>query len=244
MSRDGKYLWNLVRSKINVIISLNKAQNKFLAVIEILKMNPEVMLKCHYEILCISRRFPPQKNEYKFAYGKLIEKALIRAFSKIGFNCSDLDEKHKFGSEYKNDINLLSIDISIKAKLNKGGNIILINKKSTASHDVKVETLLCIVNEGKIVFIPSIIVNNDKYVAQDAGCISYKSSLVSMIYKNLTELIYSFPEITEELQRKVNLIKQKDLYKLLEDDLFNDIYTEVEQIKPKILIKIRRKKCE
>lgn len=226
-ARNGKYLWSIIRNNKRKIVHYSKmsvVNNKFLSVIEILNLNPAEMMKCHYEILCISKRFPPQKNEYKFAYGKLIEKALIRAFSNIGFKCCDLDERHTYGSEYKNDLNLLGVDISIKAKLNKVGNIILINKKSKSVHEINIETILCIVNEGKLVFIPSNIVDNEKYVTQDAGCISYKSSLTTMIYKNFNQYIYSFPALKEDLKGKMDSIRQKDLYKLLEDDLFNDIY--------------------
>jgi hypothetical protein len=209
-------LWDLIRrNKKTIINSNNIINNKFLAIIEILNNNVDIMLKCYFEIVCISKKYPPQKNENKFIYGKLTEIALFAAFSKIGIKCTDLDEQHSVGSEYKNDLKMFNIDISIKAKLNKKGNIILINKKSTDNHIIRIETLVCVIEEGKLYFIPSNIVDNELYVTRDAGTISYKSSLITMINKSYKQYIYSFPELTEEYKNKLNDIKEIDIYRKL-----------------------------
>jgi hypothetical protein len=125
------------------------------------------------------------------------------------------------GSEYKNDIRMFDIDISIKAKLNKGGNIILINKKSTSEHLIKIQTIVCIINERKLYFIPSDIVDNELYVIQDAGCISYKGTLITMMNKKYKQYIYEFPELNDEYKNKLTTVTQIDIYSMLLKELDN-----------------------
>jgi len=57
----------------------NKDEMMCETIIEEMKLpiNEEKMRKCYKELFKISRKFPPQKNENKFIYGKLGEKALI-----------------------------------------------------------------------------------------------------------------------------------------------------------------------
>lgn len=193
----------------------------FLSTIKLFYQHPEFMQKCYYDIVRISIKYPPQKNENKFIYGKLIERVLIRAFQQFGIEIVDLDESHSIGSEYKNDIRMFDIDISIKAKLNKGGNIILINKKSTSEHVIKIQTIVCIINERKLYFIPSDIVDNELYVIQDAGCISYKGSLITMMNKKYNQYIYEFPELNDEYKIKLTTVTQIDIYAMLCKELDN-----------------------
>ncbi len=220
-SISRKY-WEIIRKNKNIIINKNKINNKFIGIIEILNNHNNIMQKCYYELKSISLKYPPQKNENKFIYGKLIELSLINAFKQIGFNCINLDDTHSCGSEYKNDIKMLNINISIKGKLNKGGNIILINKKTTEIHDVKVETLLCIINEGKLYFIPSNIVDNKKYIKEGVGTVEYKSSLITMLNKCHKEYIYSFPELNDHYKKKIDETN--------EIDIFNKLYQETIRI--------------
>ena len=146
---------------------------KFKTVIDILKCNPTIMQQCLFQLYKTSILYDPKKNENKFIYGKLIEKSLIYAMTQIGFCVEDLDKNHLIGSEYKNDIKLLQINISIKGKLNAGGDIILLNKKTKSAHNVKMEVLLCCIRTHKLYFIPSSLVDSKIYVKEDAGCISY-----------------------------------------------------------------------
>lgn len=192
--------------KYNYIIS-----NKFKLIIEILNKEPEKMKKTLFEIIKISKLYPPRKNENKFIYGKLIEKSLINTFTELGFKCSDLDTLCSVGSEYKNDINLLGVNISIKGKLKKSGDIILINKKSTENHIIKLQVLLCIIEERKLYFIPSSIVDNNVFVKNDIGSISYKSKLISHINKNNEEYIYTFPCLSNENELILNTIQEIDI---------------------------------
>lgn len=215
----NKY-WNIIKRNIKKIINYDKQiNNKFIFIIETLNKNRKIMLECYYEILVISITYPPQKNENKFIYGKLIELSIINCFTKIGFKTNCLDDECLIGSQYKNDIKLLSIDISIKAKLNKNGNIILINKLNTYKHIININTLLCVINERKMYFIPSNIVNNDLYITENAGCISYKYSLITMIDKKYKEYIYIFPELTNLYKEKLNNIIPINIYYKLYNEL-------------------------
>lgn len=206
--------------KISIIETpIKSVGDIFLSTIELLKKTPDLMQKCYYDIVRVSIKYPPQKNENKFIYGKLIERVLIRTIRQVGIEIVDLDESHTMGSEYKNDIRMFDIDISIKAKLNKGGNIILINKKSTSEHVIKIQTIVCIINERKLYFIPSDIVDNELFVIQDAGCISYKGTLITMMNKKYNQFIYEFPELNEEYKNKLKNVTQIDIYTMLLNEL-------------------------
>ena len=210
--KNKKIIMNFIRRECF------KTNHKFKSIISILNSNEEIMKNCLFEVLKISKKYPPQKNEMKFIYGKLIEKSLIRSFDKIGFDVTDLDDSHSIGSEYKNDIKMLGVDISIKGKLNKGGNVILINKKSTSAHNINIHLLLCVINEKKLYFIPNNMVDKKKYVKEDSGCISYKSSLFTYINKFHEEYIYTFPDLSEEKMMEISLIE--------EDDIMTKLYNE------------------
>lgn len=206
--------------KISIIETpIKSVGDIFLSTIELLNKTPDLMQKCYYDIVRVSIKYPPQKNENKFIYGKLIERVLIRTIRQVGIEIVDLDESHTMGSEYKNDIRMFDIDISIKAKLNKGGNIILINKKSTSEHVIKIQTIVCIINERKLYFIPSDIVDNELFVIQDAGCISYKGTLITMMNKKYNQFIYEFPELNEEYKNKLKNVTQIDIYTMLLNEL-------------------------
>ena len=200
-------------------VPIKSVGDVFLSTIELLNKTPDLMQKCYYDIVRVSIKYPPQKNENKFIYGKLIERVLIRTIRQVGIEIVDLDEAHTMGSEYKNDIRMFDIDISIKAKLNKGGNIILINKKSKSEHIIKIQTIVCIINERKLYFIPSDIVDNELFVIQDAGCISYKGTLITMMNKKYNQFIYEFPELNEEYKNKLKNVTQIDIYTMLLNEL-------------------------
>lgn len=192
--------------------------NKFKAIIELLDQYPSIMRECLFQLYKISILYNPQKNENKFIYGKLIEKSLIHALSQIGFKVTDLDDNHSVGSEYKNDISLLNVNISIKGKLKKGGDVILINKKSTSKHKINMQLLLCVIQDHKLYFIPSSIVDNADYVKEDAGCISYKSKLFTMIDKKHGEYIYKFPDLLEDEKNMLTDLKPLDIMSILFKD--------------------------
>jgi hypothetical protein len=192
--------------------------NKFKAVIHALNYNPNIMKQCLFNLYKISILYDPKKNENKFIYGKLIEKALIHAMTQVGFCVEDLDKSHTIGSEYKNDIKLLKTNISIKGKLNAVGDIILINKKTKSAHNVKMQLLLCCIRSQKLYFIPSTLVDPKVYIKEDAGCISYKSKLITMFNKTHKDCIYQFPDLSGEEKNELDKLKPLDIMTIL----FND----------------------
>ena len=200
----------------------NKSRTKCKVIIELLNKYPDIMTKYFIEIISISKKFPPRKNENKFIYGKLIEKSLLNAFIDIGFNCVDLDKSHASGSEYKNDISMLNLKYSIKAQKSKG-DVRLINKLSSDKHNINMTLILCVINDGKLYIFPSNIVNQKVYLKKDAGSISYKSALFSWIDKNHSEYIYKFPVLTKEQQTIINDIKEIMIYDYLYDNFVKNI---------------------
>ena len=194
----------------------NKSKIKCQVIVELLNSKPEIMKKYLLEIISISKKFPPRKNENKFIYGKLIEKSLLNAFIDIGFNCEDLDKTHLSGSEYKNDIKMLKLKYSIKAQKSRS-DVRLINTLSTAKHNINMTLILCVINDKKLYIFPSVIVNQNTYIKKDAGSISYKASLFSWIDKNHPEYIYNFPSLTEEEETKLNNIQEIMIYEYLYD---------------------------
>jgi len=214
---DDKIILNVIKIQKWYRIKISYNKNKCIAFVEILNNNKDIMKDCYYECVSVSKNFPPQKNENKFIYGKLIELCLINYFTKIGFICEDLDKNHNIGSEYMNDILLLKIKFSIKAKLNKGGNVILVNKKSTTKHNIKLNLILCVINSGKLYIFPSNIFNIKEYIKEDAGCISYKSSLFTILDKNYSKYIYIFPLLDDISNKKLLEIKEQDIMSYLYD---------------------------
>lgn len=178
--------------------------------------NREHMQMCLFELRKISRKFPPLKNEYKFIYGKLCEIALTKAFQKCNIDVVDLDKSHAIGSEYKNDIEVLDHKFSIKTKLNKSGDIIMINCKSTSDHVLDINTILMVINEGLIYIFPTDFFEQTDYVKRDSGSISFKGKLITHINKNHQEYIYKFPELKQE--------HKEELENMSEVDIFTDLY--------------------
>lgn len=183
-----------------------------------LPINEEKMNKCYRELFKISRKFPPQKNEYKFIYGKLGEIALFRMFRDIGvINIVDLDDQHSSGSEYKNDIIINDVYFSIKVKLNKPGDIIMINCKSSPNHTLDINTIIIVINERRIYAIPKTF-NTDEYIKQDSGTISYKNKILTHFTKNCPKFVYTFPEPKDEIIEMSAI----DIYTILYDDYIKE----------------------
>ena len=184
-----------------------------------LQKNEEKMRKCYRELIKISRKFPPQKNENKFIYGKLGEKALVSMFEDIGIiNIVDLDEKHITGSEYKNDIAINNVYFSIKVKLNKQGDIIMINCKSTPNHTLDINTLIIVINERKIYAIPKTF-NTDEYIKRDSGSISYKNKILTYFTKECPKYVYTFPELESQENLQIPAI---DIFNILYNDYIKE----------------------
>lgn len=179
--------------------------------------NKDIMQRCYFEFMKISKKFPPQKNENKFIYGKLGELALINTLKELNIkNLIDLDKNHNIGSEYKNDIQIDNTKFSVKLKLNKS-DIVMVNCKSKKEHSIDVNTILVIINERKLYVIPKLssFVNTEEYIKKDAGSISYKSKLITYIENNKREFIYIFPQLSEEQRIEIQNVKEIDIYNKL-----------------------------
>lgn len=184
----------------------------------------DLFIKCHK----IYRQIPPAKNENKFAFGILIQMALIECLNKSFYKCIDLDEEHKFGSEYKNDCCLFldkdtSVNISIKAKSKKNGNIIIINNYSSKiERDLNdLITIIVIVEENLIIIIPHKIVPVNYIINSDAN-ISYKCSIINYMCKNNIDLIiklYQNDKFNSFIKNELTKIKPKNIYKDLYQQL-------------------------
>lgn len=195
---------------IDLIAACNNIQNR------------EHMQTCLFELRKISKKFPPLKNEYKFIYGKLCEIALIKAFQKSSIDVVDLDKSHTMGSEYKNDIQVLEHKFSIKTKLNKSGDIIMINCKSTSEHVLDINTILMVINEGLMYIFPTDFFEQKDFVKRDSGSISFRGKLITHINKNHPEYIYKFPELSDEQKETLENMPEVDIF----NDLFNIYITQ------------------
>jgi hypothetical protein len=217
LSKTTKYIIKIQRNYRN---NHNIRENKCLSIIDLFNLYPDIMRTCYFKCKKIAKQFPPQKNENKFMYGKLVEMSILNTLEEIGLKCVDLDKNHIIGSEYKNDISLLKIFFSIKAKLNKNGNVILINKKSNnVKHDpTNLNLILCIINTGNIYIFPDNAVHNiTNYIKNGSATIEYKSSLFTLIDKKYKKFIYKFPSLTTN--------QTQFLDKLLPIDLYDIVYT-------------------
>jgi hypothetical protein len=184
----------------------------------------DMFIKC----LKIYRKFPPSKNEYKFIFGGLVQKAFIEMLNDIFYKCIDLDELHEFGSEYKNDCCLyitphLKFNMSIKAKSKTNGNIILINRHgNNVFHNLKnLITFAIIIETRQIIIINHNNVKEDFIKDNDAN-ISYKSSLITYIKKNNPQMVYTLEKnhkFNEFIENEYEIITPIDLYKELYNKL-------------------------
>lgn len=201
-----------VNDKIDIIIR------------NIIKKNDDhnkLFIKCHK----ILKMYPPAKNEYKFLYGILIQRATIELLNKIFYKCIDLDTLCNIGSEYKIDCRLnitryLSIDMSIKGKKNKIGSLTIINKlKNNRQYDLsQLVTIIVLLELNDIIILPHSIIP-DKYIENNDSNISYKSSFFTYLYKN------------EEYKKYILHLQENDEYKsfynhILQHIMPHDIYSE------------------
>lgn len=187
------------------------------------QLNNNEMNKLFMECNLIYKKFSPSKNENKFIFGGLIQKSLIETFRRLFYKCIDLDELHSYGSEFKNDCCLyltkrIKIYISIKCKSKKNGEIILINKNSnnnTKIYDLNdLITLLVVIETNQIIIIEHKRFG-DEFIKNNNSNISYKSSLLTHIYKNCPDCIIHFNK-NNSLDNIINSnIKQVDVYNLL-----------------------------
>jgi len=181
----------------------------------------DLFIKCHK----IYKKIPPAKNENKFAFGILIQMSLIECLHKSFYKCIDLDDEHEFGSEYKNDCALFldettKVDISIKAKSKKTGNIIIINNYSSKiERDLSdLITVVVIIEQNIIIVIPHSIVKSNFIINNDAN-ISYKGSLITHMLQNNQDLVINLNK-----NEKFNLFISNDLMHIKPKNIFKELF--------------------
>jgi hypothetical protein len=185
-----------------------------------IEMN-NLFLQC----LRIVYKFPPKKNCNKMFYGELVQRNIIRVFKHLFYDCKDLDQTHKHGSEYKNDCILyldsnISFYLSIKAKKNKNGDIILINKKTNkVQHNLQnMITLVVIIETCEIIMINHNEVVSE-YIKNDEAMILYKNRLLTFIRHHKSECVYKLNPNEEFINFKTTVIptlKEFPIYEFLD----------------------------
>lgn len=187
--------------------------------ISALNANPYIMSTCFYEIRKILAQFPPAKNENKFIYGKLGEQSLIKAFSRFT-QCDDLDSAHAYGSEYKNDCRVFGVDYSIKIS-KSGAAVTLINKNNKAAHVIDHNFIICHIEKKKLYIFPSSVVPA-KFLNDCDAKIDYKPALFKYMDENLTDYVYSFPELSEAQESKLKTVKEVNIYQILHQNFVEE----------------------
>jgi len=178
----------------------------------------------------IHKTYSPSKNENKFIFGNLIQLSVIDFLNKIFKKCIDLDELHTFGSEFKNDCilfltNNVNFYLSIKCKSKKQGDIIIINKHSNNINYLNLLnnliTIVIIVENNDILIINHNIVDK-KYIKDNEANVSYKSSLITYMYKfqkNYIIHLETNDNFKNFLEYEYNNIQPINIYKILYDKL-------------------------
>jgi hypothetical protein len=201
-------------------------QQKFKNTIDIMRdhKNHNIMQQCYYEICKICKIYPPRKNENKMVYGKLAEIAIANVLCKMNIDCINLDKLCNIGSEYKNDFKIGEFMVSLKTKkMKKSGDIILINTHSTSDHgdNLEIDLLLCIIEDGKLYFIPHDIIDESIFIKHNPGNIAYANSVLKYMDDLYSDFIYTFPKLSE--------IQKDEISKMTEVDLIHKLYTETIQ---------------
>jgi hypothetical protein len=220
--------YQLLEKFIKKHIELIKNNKKIIEFIKLVinKYNREHNILC-IECQKILKLFNPAKNDYKFIYGILIQKSIIRFLDKIFYKCIDLDKLCLSGSSYKNDCKLfinqnISIDMSIKAKKNKSGDVIIINKHSNNRiyNLDDLITIIFIIEFNDIIIIPHKDIPIE-YVKNNDANILYKSSLFTYIYKNMNQYIIHLTENDDYKNFYINILDTLTNY-----DIYTKLYEE------------------
>lgn len=202
---------------INIIIENIKKNNIFFN---------KLFIKCEK----VLKMYPPAKNEYKFIYGNLIQMIVIELLDNIFYKCIDLDKLCSNGSQYKVDCKLnitpyLYRNISIKAKKNKTGNVIIINKHNNNKiyNLSELITIIVIIELQDIIIIPHLIIP-DKYIENNNSNILYRSSLFTELYKNIEYKKYI---IHLEQNTEYKMFCKNELPKINSHDIYYECFNKL-----------------
>ena len=118
---------------------------------------------------------------------------------------------------------ILKVNISIKAKSKKSGNIIIINNYSSKKERNLSDliTIVLIIETNMILILPHLIIPKEYIINNDANII-YKGSLINYIIKNKPELVIKLKEnkkLINFINNDLPLINSINIYKDLYDKL-------------------------
>ena len=181
------------------------------------------MQKLNFQLQNICRKFPPAKNENKFIYGKLAEKAIIDTIQMCnGLSAIDLDKTHTMGSEYKNDVNVTHHPTSTthpySIKVSKsGGKITLINCRNTNKHNV--DGLSMIVGHIQLerIYIFDHGPDFERFLTADGASVDYKQSIFTYL-KTCPQYTVQLPPLSEQQKEILEGVNEVDPY----DYLYNE----------------------
>ena len=119
----------------------------------------------------------------------------------------------------------LHLNFSIKAKKNNKGNITLINKNNSETHNLgSLITIVLVIEEKKIYVIPNKIIPNI-YIKESGSKVEYKSSIFRFMNEKHNNLIYSLRE-NNKFKKFINNdyknIQPKNIYDRLYYELCDD----------------------
>jgi len=199
--------------------------NNSTGVIELLRAPGHVfhMQKLNFQLQKICRKFPPAKNENKFIYGKLAEKAIIDTIQMCnGLSAIDLDKTHTVGSEYKNDVNITHHSTSTthpySIKVSKsGGKITLINCRNTNKHNV--DGLSMIVGHIQLerIYIFDHGHDFERFLTADGASVDYKQSIFTYL-KTCPQYTVQLPPLSEQQKEIIEGVNEVNPY----DYLYNE----------------------
>lgn len=156
--------------------------------------------------------------------------SVIEILNKIFYSCIDLDKLCISGSSYKVDCKLnitryLYRNISIKAKKNKTGNVIIINKLNDNKYYDLTDliTIIVIIELNDIIIIPHILIPNI-YIVNNGANILYKSSLFTYLYKNIDYKKYIIN--LEKNNEYKNFCKNK-LLQIIPHDIYSECFNKL-----------------
>ena len=209
-----------IQSLAKKCLSNKKLSNNFNEnLIKLITKKPNIMKQCFIKILKVLKKYPPAKNENKFVYGKVCELILITCLD-IFLKCIQLDEKHNYGSEYKNDCMFQLLKKKYSIKVQKSKNLItIINKRNKNTHSINGMNFLIVnIKLRKLFIFTHTEKDFGKYVKEDGAGIHYKGSIITYLNKN-KKYYYEFPETKDFEENELPYIKEENIYQRIYEEL-------------------------
>ena len=158
---------------------------------------------------------PIRMNCNRMIYGGMIELAVADLLKSIS-DVIEFDKIRKNGSEYKVDVQIMDVKISLKACANVGSDIVIINKFNKDAHDIRgMVILVFFVREGKLALFP-IEIMMPTYIKNNGANISIRGSSWNKVLKN-SKYIIDLPELSEDQKESLKTLQEIDARQELYD---------------------------